>query len=157
MIDEKEDVGIFLLSQKRDDSVKLQLIRCKLKDNTGFMSAPGAWNRSEAAFYKILNDDRLWTVLASATVVQRRQLLKILAGDDGIPKPEIESVDLDAPPLQVLDFALIQPILACLTNVAQVKGFICAVPAIEPKHFASGERDENQSQQHRRSRFRGAG
>ena len=88
MINEKEDVGIFLLREERDDSVKLQLIRCKLKDNTGFMSAPGAWNRSEAAFYKILNDNRLWTALASATVVQRRQLLKILGGDDGDPQAE---------------------------------------------------------------------
>ena len=95
MIDEKEDAGIFLLDQKGDEAVKLQLIRCKLKDNTGFMPAPGALNRSEAGFYKILNEDRLWTVLTSATVVRRRQLLGILGGDDGIPKPEIETVDLD--------------------------------------------------------------
>jgi len=153
MIDEKEDAGIFLLDQKGDEAVKLQLIRCKLKDNTGFMSAPGALNRSEAGFYKILNDDRLWTVLTSATVVRRRQLLGILGGDDGIPKPEIETVDLDGRRLQVRDFALIQPILACLTNVAQVKGFVGAVPVIKPKHLASRERDDNQSQQHRRSRL----
>jgi hypothetical protein len=93
MINEKEDIGIFLLSEERDDSVKLQLIRCKLKDSTGFMSAPSARHRSEAGFYKILNGDRLRTILTSATVVQGRQLLNILTGDDGILKPEIEAID----------------------------------------------------------------
>jgi hypothetical protein len=72
VINEKEDVGIFLLSEQRDYSVKLQLIRCKLKDNTRFMSALGTGHRSEAGFYKILNGDRLRTVLTTAMVIQRR-------------------------------------------------------------------------------------
>src|ERR1700736_2251295 len=93
MINEKEDVGVFLLSEERDDAVKLQLIRGKLKDNTGFTSALGTWYRGEASFCKILNGHRLRTILTSATVVQRRQLLNILAGDDRILKPEIEAID----------------------------------------------------------------
>jgi hypothetical protein len=46
MINEKEDVGVFLLSEEGDDAVKLQLIRGKLKDNTGFTSALGTWYHS---------------------------------------------------------------------------------------------------------------